>query len=63
MGSEDDEDDRPDLMEGKDMKKDKETMKEDMHITTDSRGSRNVDANFKDGWTKTCRCKDDGHGT
>jgi len=36
MGSEDDEDDRPDSMEGKDMKKDKETMKEDMHITTDS---------------------------
>ena len=36
MGSEDDDDDRPDSMEGKDMKKDKETMKEDMHITTDS---------------------------
>ena len=36
MGSEDDDDDRPDSMEGKDMKKGKETMKEDMHITTDS---------------------------
>lgn len=36
MGSEDDDDDRPDSMEGKDMKKEKETMKEDMHITTDS---------------------------
>ena len=34
MGSEDDEDDRPDSMEGKEMKK--ETVKEDMHITTDS---------------------------
>ena len=36
MGSEDDDDDRPDSMEDKDMKKGKETMKEDMHITTDS---------------------------
>ena len=36
MGSEDDDDDRPDSMEGKNMKKGKETMKEDMHITTDS---------------------------
>ena len=34
MGSEDDEDDKPDSMEGKEMKKEK--MKEDMHITTDS---------------------------
>ena len=34
MGSEDDEDDRPDSMESKEMKK--ETVKEDMHITTDS---------------------------
>ena len=34
MGSEDDDDDRPDSMEGKEMKK--ETVKEDMHITTDS---------------------------
>ena len=38
MGSEDDDDDRPDSMEGKEMKKEnsKETVKEDMHITTDS---------------------------
>ena len=36
MGSDDDDDDRPDSMEGKDMKKEKDTMKEDMHITTDS---------------------------
>ena len=34
MGSEDDEDDKPDSMEGKEMKKEK--MKEDLHITTDS---------------------------
>ena len=36
MGSEDDEDDRPDSMEGKEMKKEKETVKEAVKITTDS---------------------------
>ena len=36
MGSEDDEDDRPDSMEGKEMKKEKETVKEDIKISTDS---------------------------
>ncbi len=36
MGSEDDEDDRPDSMEGKEMKKEKETVKEAVQITTDS---------------------------
>ena len=36
MGSEDDEDDRPDSMEGKEMKKEKETVKEAIQISTDS---------------------------
>ncbi len=36
MGSEDDDDDRPDSMEGKEMKKEKETVKEDIQISTDS---------------------------
>ena len=36
MGSEDDDDDRPDSMEGKEMKKEKETVKEDIKISTDS---------------------------
>ena len=36
MGSEDDDDDRPDSMEGKEMKKEKETVKEAIQISTDS---------------------------
>ena len=31
---------------------------------TDIGNAKNIiDANFKNGWTTTCRCKDDGHGT
>ena len=36
MGSEDDDDDKPDSMEGKEMKKEKETVKEAIQISTDS---------------------------